>query len=1291
AFRWLVDRHEPLRTVFATQAGQPVQVIGPVSPITLAVEPAASGSRAELTRFFREPFDLARGPLLRVKVVRLGAEDYLLALVLHHIVTDGWSSGILVRELPQLYRAALAGKENPLPPLGIQYADYAVWQRAWLTAGELERQVEYWRAELADAPPLLDLPTDFPRPGQLSSRGGHVFLTLDEVQTERLKRFSSRHRTTLFMTLLAVYQMLLAKLSGQNTVVVGSPIAGRNRPELEPLIGFFVNNLVLKATFEPEQTVAELVGHVRQTTLDAFAHQEVPFERLVEALQPERSLNRTPLFQAAFAMQNLPGENLKLNTIKARAFRGELEGIEEPAKFDLLLTAFETDSGLRLRFQFHPDLFKEETVRRWLGHYYRLLELALESPEMPFNQIELLDEPERTFWPTLERKVSPAAETPLSPVEELVAGIFTEILSVATLNRHADFFAMGGHSLLATQAVTRLRAAFGVELQLRALFEQPTVAELAKVIEQLQVQQENLEPAPPLRAAERGNEAPLSYEQERMWLLAQMEPHSLAYHIPTVIRLQGALDVTALERACAKLVERHEILRTVFAVHDGRPVQVVQPAGGFNLERVRLSGDFRGLIQEFFQAPFDLTKGPLLRAKVAELGPDDYVLAVVFHHIVADGWSLPIFVREIKELYRAEQTGDAVKLAPLGLQFADFALWQRSWLDAAAWENKLAYWREQLQGAPPLLNLPTDFPRPAVMSSQGSEVHLTLSEEVTENLTRLARDRQVTLYMTLLGAWSVLLAKLAGQTDLVIGTSAANRNHSETEGLIGLFMNNLPLRVSLAGNPTFSEVLARVREIALAAFARQDVPFDKIVEAIQPERTLSHNPLFQVLFNLEWAPTRSEALAGFPEKAKTQPGGDVVSTGTAKLDVLLSLRAKGKHLTGMLQYRTDLFARSRMERMVEQFEEVLRQVTTNPNLPFAEIDIRTAAEREADAQRKKSAQTMSRSAFLAAKPKPVTISPAMLYQIERLNPDSDFPSVVIPTRAGVDLVSLLAEEKHLWESRLLQFGAILFRGFGIADQQEFGKVVQTLGRKLLEYRERSTPRTDLGSGLYTSTEYPADQQIPQHNENAYAHRWPHHLWLFCQQEPATGGETPLADSRLVLASIPEAIVRKFEEKGVCYVRNFGTGIDYSWEKAFQTTSRAEVEAYCREANIAFEWLPGNRLRTRQVRQAVLIHPGTGEKVWFNQAHLFHLSNLPAAVQQTMLEEFSEADLPRQAYYGDGSPIESETLEAIRQAFARHTIAFKWQNGDVALVDNLLASHGRMPYTGPRKILVAMTE
>jgi amino acid adenylation domain-containing protein/non-ribosomal peptide synthase protein (TIGR01720 family) len=1460
----VVARHEALRTIFLATGADPLQVVQPPLPVQLPVvdlsgltDARREGEARRLTADeAARPFDLARGPLMRATLLRLREERHIGLFTLHHIVADGWSMGVLVRELGELYSSLAQGRPPALPALPVQYADFAAWQRQWLRGEALEAQLAYWRECLEGAPGVLELPLDRPRPAAQSTRGATVHARIPEELSRRLAVLARQRGATVFMVLMAGLQAALSRVTGQRDLVIGSVIANRNRAETEELIGFFVNTLAFRGRIAEKSTFGEQIAGAREAALGAYAHQDLPFEKLIEELQPERSLAHSPLFQVMFVLQNAPAGRLELPGIALEPVPAALGG----AKFDLSVTLTETPAGLLGSWHYSAELFDPATVSRLALRFEALLRMMAERPEsaladsallldaerhqvlvewndtalatsappcvheafeaqarrvpaaiaLVFEGVELtygelnrranrvarhlrrrgvssgdwvglclersldlvagllgiwkagaayvpldpshprerlallladtgasalltrarwaellrgteavpvcLDADERAIaaesdadpesgahgrslaygiytsgstgrpkgvmvehqnlayvleasrrafgWqsgdataclaafsfdiflfellnpllvggrctlvpiapgldipglagllPTLTRlhavpavmrplteavrqagrscpglrtlfvggdavslellteirEVFPAAEiqvlygpteatiiatswtvaagvrpdrssigrplpgaeillcdgegrlVPLgsageiwiggvgvargylgleeltarsypaigdrrfyrtgdlarwraagdleflgrsdrqvkirgfriepgeiesalaavpgvreaavviredlpggrglaayvvpetpelraaalrdalrsalpeymiparfvllealpltphgkvdrqglsrqplaveagvegeavrSPVEEIMAGIFAEVLRREGVRRDDDFFALGGHSLLATQLLSRIRGALGVEIPLRAIFEHSTPAGLAQRIEVSLREGEGLA-APPFERAARDRDLPLSFAQQRLWFLDQLNPGGAAFNMPMAVRLAGRLDARALRAALTGLARRHEVLRTTFHAVDIEAAQVIAPASPADLPTVDLRAldearrkqEARRLTDREARLPFDLERGPLLRVTLLRLAAEESQLLLTFHHIVSDGWSMGVFVRELCALYRALTLGEPPALPELPIQYADFAVWQQRWLNGGAMERLLAYWRLQLSGAPPVLDLPFARPRPPVQRFRGAVCRRAVSAETAEGLRALARQESGTLFFVLLAGFQALLAIRSGSTDVVVGTDIANRNRLETEGMIGFFVNQLVLRTDLSGNPTFRELLARVREVALGAYAHQDLPFDRLVEALRVPRNLRHSPLFQVKINLQNAPeTRPVEL---PDLSLLPVD---LESSTSQLDLNLRVADAGRVLAFSLEYDSDLFDAEAIELLLEQLEALLAAAAARPESRLAELAASLeAADRERQAAR----------------------------------------------------------------------------------------------------------------------------------------------------------------------------------------------------------------------------------------------------------------------------------------------------------------------------------------------------
>ncbi|HYG64177.1 MAG TPA: amino acid adenylation domain-containing protein, partial [Thermoanaerobaculia bacterium] len=557
---------------------------------------------------------------------------------------------------------------------------------------------------------------------------------------------------------------------------------------------------------------------------------------------------------------------------------------------------------------------------------------------------------DRRALPRPLQAAQPDTLAPRTPVEELVAGIWADLLGLDRVGPDDNLFELGAHSLLAMRFASRLRQLFGCELPLRHFFQDPTVTCLAARLEAARESGGGREvPSPLVRIAPelRERPLPLSFAQQRLWFIDQLEPGSPLYNMPVALRAEGPLDCGVLALTLGEIVRRHEGLRTVFAVLEGSPVQAIQAAAPFILPVVDLSGLTESrreavalsLAGEEAGRPFDLARGPLLRGLLLRLAGEDHVAALTLHHIASDGWSMGILVRELATLYAAFAQGRPSPLPELPVQYADFAVWQRSWLNGERLENEISFWRRQLAGLPPWLELPTDRPRPATQSFRGATRLVRLPAGRIRQVQALSRDEGATLFMVLLAALQALLARYSRQQDLAVGSPIAGRNRAETEGVIGFFVNTLVLRGEVTGG-TFRELLGRTRETALAAYAHQDVPFEKLVEELAPERSLAHAPLFQMMLVLQNAPAEALEL----QSLRLRPAG--VPGTTAKFDLTLSLGEHNGELSGGITYATDLFDAVTIDRLTGHFERLLTGALESREQRLSEISLLTSAEHE---------------------------------------------------------------------------------------------------------------------------------------------------------------------------------------------------------------------------------------------------------------------------------------------------------------------------------------------------------
>ncbi len=1049
----IVARHDALRTVFPDTLGKPWAEVQEVTPAWLEVidltglpvedrEQAATQYRRDAAAF---SFDLRTGPLLRVVVLRLAERRHVLLLTLHHIVADGWSLGVLQRELMALYAAFEAGTAPTLPELPVQYPDYAVWQRGWLRDDALARQLAYWRDALGEDHPTVRLPAGRPRALAPGLAGATHSWRLSPARTSALAALGQGEGATLFMTVLATLQAVLHRYTGDDDVRVGAPVANRRSAAVEGLIGCFVNMLVLRGDFSGDPTFRTVLGRVRSSVIGAQAHQDMPYEQLVEALRPARDAAQSALFNVLLAFQNTPTESLALPGVTV----ARMPLVSEHAKFDLSLNVEPNDGGLDVDFEFRTDVLTAATVARLTGHLEQLIDGVLDDVDQPISTVSLLTSAERTsllragataivpfdqvlvldaarqmvpvgvvgercivrcprdveasVWhegdiasvgrlhatgeaarwhddgsierlgrfearrasratPTPRPSVRATAasapyEAPETTEETRISAIFAEVLGRERVGRHEDFFTLGGHSLLATQAAARIRESLGVDLELRTLFEHATVAALADQLTTSGAAPSKLHTTPVIPVS-RDQPLVLSFAQERLWILEQLEPGTTAYNMPSALRLRGRLDRSALAGSLDALVARHESLRTVFVADNGVPRQEIVSAQTVPLNPVDLRGVdaqeqaevLARLRDEHARTVFNLATGPLLAARLVQTADDEHELLLNVHHLVFDGWSFGVFSSELGVFYRAfheagvGEAGAVLLPAPPlpepTLHYADYAAWQRAALDAEEQSRQLDYWRQCLAGAPLGTDLPTDRPRPAVRTFRGGHRHVQLDTAIRRRLEVIGHDGGATLFMVLLAGWKVIVHRWSGQDDVLVGTPVAGRTRQAFEGLIGVFLNSLVLRTDLGGNPDFATVIARVRETTLGAQAHQDVPFERLIEALAPDRDASRTPFFQLFFNMLELPQAPLELVDLRIEPVAVP-----ETG-AKFDLTLYAARADEGLRFDLIYNADLFDDDRMRALMEAYVGFLEAVATAPNTLIGAVPLAGALEAE---------------------------------------------------------------------------------------------------------------------------------------------------------------------------------------------------------------------------------------------------------------------------------------------------------------------------------------------------------
>ncbi|MFH9850990.1 amino acid adenylation domain-containing protein, partial [Streptomyces sp. NPDC017246] len=1116
----VVARHESLRTVFAEDDEGFVQHVVPAreAPVGFEVREADEGRlTAELLAAARHLFDLSAELPLRATLFALSENEHVLLILLHHIAGDGWSMRPLARDLAAAYTARITTGEAPeWEPLPVQYADYSLWQRALLGSeddpgSEISRQLAYWKSALAGLPRELPLPVDRPRSAELSSRGGQVTFRIPAALHQELYALGGRTRSSLFMVLQAALAGLLTRLGAGEDIPIGSPIAGRTDTAVEELVGFFANTLVLRTDTSGDPDFTELVARVREADLAAYAHQDLPFERLVEALNPERSLSRHPLFQVGLTLHNADPRATVAEVARLPRLDVSLERLPiEDTKFDLnfeLTESFDEaglPAGIVADLEYSTGLFDAPSARATADRLVRLLTEVTADPARRLSAVPLLDEAERAAvlgeWSSVDRpgvaevlgravpavgpptgseaapqtaeptgseaapqtaqpasqpivppvalpaglvttrawvldgrlrpvppgvpgelyaagdgpfpaapeaealaarisasplpgaswllrtgrtarwttdgtlELAPGADgpatsddatgtaadasavlsgtvhaarsrAPRSPMEQILRTLFVEVLGVPAVGIDDDFFDRGGHSLSAVRLLSRVRSVLGAEISIRTFFENPTVAGLAEASARASGARR------PLAPVERPSRLPLSYAQQRLWFLHNLEGPSATYNIPVTLRLTGYLDRAALRQALTDVVVRHESLRTLFAEDGSGARQVVLPAEHARpqlTEEEVAAGELDARIRDAASYAFDLRAELPVKAWLFGTPAGERTLTLVVHHIAGDGWSMGPLARDISRAYAARARGEAPVWDALPVQYADYTLWQREILGSeddpeSEISRQLAHWSTTLAGLPEELELPTDRPRPPSQSHRGGRVAFEVPASLHAALADLARTTRTSLFMVLQAALATLLNRLGAGADIPIGTPIAGRTDTAVEELVGFFVNTLVLRTDTSGDPDFTELLGRVRETNLGAYAHQDLPFERLVEVLSPARSLARHPLFQVLLGLD---NNQEAL-----DVLRLPGLTVdvraPETGRAKFDLAFFLdetygpdgTPTGLH--GAVEFNSDLFDRGTATAFAERLLRLLGSVADDPRRPLGRLDVMT--------------------------------------------------------------------------------------------------------------------------------------------------------------------------------------------------------------------------------------------------------------------------------------------------------------------------------------------------------------
>ncbi|KOG59479.1 non-ribosomal peptide synthetase [Streptomyces flaveolus] len=943
----LLRRHANLRAGFRQRAnGQAIQVVHREVPLPWEESDLTGLPEAEreaaLGRILDEerarPFDLAVPPALRFRLVRRAADRHALVLTNHHILWDGWSAPVLQRELLTLY--AGHGDPSGLEPV-TPYRTYL----AWLAAQDRAASERAWRQALAG----LDRPTLVaPGTGRASVRPRWHTVELTEERTAALLGAARAGGLTLNTVLQGAWALTLRELTGQDDVVFGSVVSGRppQLPGVETMVGLFINTVPVRVRLDAALPLARSLVRLQEEQALLLDHQQL---RLGDV---QRIAGHGELFDTVLTVENYPGGGGPQpvhDGVRVARVTGQ-----DAAHYPMRLIAGLAGRRLVVRLEYRPDLYDEDTSRMVLGHVVRLLRTAADRPGTTVGGLpHLLPQegaplPGRAEAPKGGEESAPVAVTRSGgPREEILCGLFAEVLGHPSFGPGESFFGRGGHSLSALKLLGRVRAVFGVSLPVRELFAAPTPALFGERIRQAAGEPDRPEPA----ARPRPARIPLSFAQQRLWFLYRAEGPSPTYNVPIPLRLTGELDLAALTAALGDLTRRHESLRTVFPAEQGVPYQRVLQEAVPPVEVVDTDPEGAAeLLAKAARYPFDLAAEIPLRATVLRLGPREHVLLLLVHHIAADGGSVAPLLADLAEAYTARGRGTAPGWLPLPLQYADYALWQREVLGDeddpdSLLARQLAFWRSALAGAPGTLDLPADRPRPAVADHRGGTVTFRSGAATHRRLTELARATGSTVFMVVQAALAALLSRMGAGDDIPLGTAVGGRGAPALEGLTGFFVNTLVLRTDTSGDPAFSELVSRVRKTDLAAYDHQDLPFERLVEAVNPVRSAAAHPLFQVMLAFQ---NNAEPSMRMPGLAV---GFEGLATNAARCDLSFSVaETRGEDgapggLRGILEYARALFDPETAQDLADRFVRLLDAAAQDPERRLSALDLLSAGER----------------------------------------------------------------------------------------------------------------------------------------------------------------------------------------------------------------------------------------------------------------------------------------------------------------------------------------------------------
>jgi len=897
----------------------------------------------------------------------------------------------------------------------------------------------------------------------------------------------------------------------------------------------------------------------------------------------------------------------------------------------------------------------------------------LHMPSYPFSKTR--------FWRSIPRQsgTNPALGALPVEIEEVEAAIlqlWQDVLPDTKVESTTNFFDAGGTSLQLMHVRANISQIFNVELPFTVLFQANTPTRLARTVMEAIPQQPCATSEPVEQSLQHPRSLGASESQKGFWFLRHIEGTSAFYHAPIVVRLRGSLDLVRLSQALRLIEARHELLRVRFEADaddnlciyprqkPGPEVEIVDLEGIHSEDRQRHA--LRVALREQ-DRPFSFPADAPWRAAVVRASEDEHVLCITLHHLVADLGSLHVLSEELQTTYDCLMRGEELTFeAPA--QFGAFVRREQRLLEGAQGEELRRFWCEYLAGAEEI-RLPSDFKRPDELRYDGITLPLEFPKELNDELRSFCGQANVTLYVLLLASFGRFLSKKGGTKDVLVASETANRGWHGAEGIIGPLVNQFLIRLRIDDQDSFRSLLESTRGGFVDAMDHAEFPFSKVVEAMRSAGTPGRLPPVRVKMLMDsFRPPRSTSGALGVEFVE-------VPVEHSAFDLTIRLSDHSGILSGNVTFAKALYRPETIEQWLSEWMGALRDELRQPDaLLFA------------------APKTSSGLSSIAGRRRSVRRPHADDVSIRPIRPGWEFPVCIRRQRHDISLTQWICDNHDLVASELSHRGAILFRDFNVTTVDEFDGAARAVHPTLVEYSEASTPRPEYKSKIYVSTQYPKYHEIQAHSELSYTNAWPMKALFMCVQPSLEGGETPLADNREILGRIAPRLRKKFREKGVMYVRNYGEGLIVPWQTAFGTNEREVVEQFCRtNSPMTCEWKSDGGLRTRQVRHATVNHPDIGDECWFNQALHFHIDGLGHEIASDVRENYCDDDLPSNALFGDGSSITAVELAQIGQAIARSSHYVPWERGDVMLLDNVLMSHGRNRFVGDREVVAAFVE